>query len=273
VRIALLFDPAWLTNPGVERRLAAAGHEPVANPDWSELGTFELGFVRAHYWERGREDLFSKAVVLDALGVPHFHSIAVLLRGDDKAVSGQLFRRAGLRVPPTWVLEPQDELPRRDHGWVVKPRVAAKQEGVEVFDDRAQAQRYLRSCTLAQVVQERILGRYWRVVATADRAVRTYTMPVDERGVTALPDGVPRGVVEHPDPELELFGVRMVQALGARMMGLDILEDEQGQLWALEANAGFGFNPGDDAIEVAMVEEVASLQGVASATPTSPGSA
>jgi glutathione synthase/RimK-type ligase-like ATP-grasp enzyme len=259
MRIAALFDPTWATGPGVLRRLADAGHEVVADPPWDGLHTFEVGFVRAHYWEPGREELFSKAVLLDAIGLPHFHSIAVLVRGNDKIVSGELFRRAGLDVPATWVLGPGDELPPGRRRWIVKPPVGAQQAGVEVFDRRAHAQRYLDSCPTVQVVQERIAGRYWRVVATAERALRTYTMPVDARGVTALPHGAPRGVVDHPDPALERFGVEMVRALGGRMMGLDVIEDRSGRLWALEANAGFGFNPGDEVIEQAIVDEVEAI--------------
>ena len=259
MRTALLLDEDWETAARIVRLLSAAGHAPVVNPGWDELDGFDLGVVRANYWQPGLGDRFAKALVLSASGTPLLNSIAALLCCADKAVGGELMRRAGLYVPATWILGPDDPLPQRDHAWVVKPRVGAHQSAVEVFHDRQAAQRYLSGCASEQVVQARIAGRQWRVIATPTRAVRTYTMPLDARGVTALPDGMPRTVVDRPGRELEGVAVTAVGALAGDVLGVDVIEDADGRYWALEGNAGFGFNLGDAAVEEAILGEAEAL--------------
>jgi glutathione synthase/RimK-type ligase-like ATP-grasp enzyme len=259
MRIALFLQEDWDTAPRVVSLFQDAGHEPVVNPDWDALDGLDAGMVRANYWEPGLRTTLAKAMVVGSRGVPFLNSIASVRCCADKAVSGALMRSAGLDVPFTWLLRAGDLLPLRDHQWVVKPRVGAHQCGVEVFPDRGSAQRHLDSCSSDVVVQERIVGTYWRVIATPRRAVRTYSMPVDARGVTALPDGAERRVVDDPDPRLESVAVAMVRALGGTALGLDLIEDAGGRYWAIEGNAGFGFNVGDAEVEQTLVTEAERL--------------
>ena len=103
------------------------------------------------------------------------------------------------------------------------------------------------------MVQTYIPGRYWRVVATNEQAIRVYTMPSDSRGITALPSGRERDVVEMFEPELGRVAVEAVRAVGGVMMGVDVIEDLDGRLWIIEANVAFGFNVGDDEVETAIL--------------------
>jgi glutathione synthase/RimK-type ligase-like ATP-grasp enzyme len=259
MRVALLLQDDWESAPRVARLFLEAGHDAVVDPSWSELDSFDAAIMRANHWEPGRRDLMAKAIVIESLEIPLLNSVRSILCCADKAVTVRLLRAAGLDVPDTWTGPAGLRIPDRPHGWVVKPRVGAHQRAVEVFDRRDEAQRYLESCTSEQVVQERLVGRYWRVIATRERAVRTYTMPLDSRGVSELPDGVLRGVVDRPHPDLEAVGVEVVRALGGVMLGVDVIEDDDGRYWTLEGNAGFGFNPDDVAVERAIVAEVESL--------------
>jgi glutathione synthase/RimK-type ligase-like ATP-grasp enzyme len=263
MRAALLLQDDWESSPRVARLFLDAGHDCVVDPSWAELDSFDVAIVRANYWERGRRDLLAKAMVIESLGIPLLNSVRSILSCADKAVSVRLLQAAGLDVPESWTWSAGLSLPERPDGWVVKPRVGAHQRAVEVFARRADAQRYLESCSSEQLVQERIVGRYWRVIATRERAVRTYTMPLDSRGVTELPDGVQRSVVERPHPELEAVGVAAVRALGGTMLGVDVIEDTAGRYWTLEGNAGFGFNLGDAAVECAIVSEAEHLHAQA----------
>lgn len=259
MRVALLLQEDWESAPRVVRLFLDAGHDCVVNPSWAELDAFDVALVRANYWEPGRHELLAKAVVIESREIPLLNSVRSILCCADKAVSACLLQAAGLNIPDTWAGPTGLRLPDRPHGWVVKPRVGSHQRAVEVFAQRADAQHYLESCASEQVVQERIVGQYWRVIATRERAVRTYTMPLDSRGVTELPDGVLRSVVEWPPPDLEALCVGTVRALGGVMLGIDVIEDHDGRFWTLEGNAAFGFNPGDAAVERALVAEAESL--------------
>ncbi len=50
---------------------------------------------------------------------------------------------------------------------------------------------------------------------------------------------------EEAPPALAALARRMVATLGGGLMGVDVLRDEDGRLWALEANAPFGFDVTD----------------------------
>jgi glutathione synthase/RimK-type ligase-like ATP-grasp enzyme len=253
MRVALLLDESWETAPRVREVFLEAGHEPTVNPSLSRLRGFDVGMMRANHWKRGSADLFRRARRLEALGTPLFNSVRAIANCADKVVSGRLFERAGLATPASWLLGPGDPIPRSDRGWVIKPRVGSQQRAVEVFSAAAGAQRYLATCRNKQLVQERLMGPCWRVIATPETALRTYAIPVDARGITDLPDGEERGAVHDPDSTLEQFAVLMVRALGGTMLGVDVIEDASGAYWALEANAGFGFNIGDHAVEHGML--------------------
>jgi glutathione synthase/RimK-type ligase-like ATP-grasp enzyme len=263
MRIALMFEEDWETAPRIVRLFVDAGCEPAVNPAWGELDSFDLGMVRANFWEPGLADMLAKGLFIAAGGAPLLNSILAILSCADKVVSGELMRAAGLNVPATWIPRKGESLPERDHGWVVKPRFGSHQRGVEVFVDRDDAQRYLDSRSSERVVQERIIGRYWRIIATPERAVRTYAMPMDSRGVTALPKGALREVVDDASPDLQRVGTAMVQALGGSVLGVDVIEDGEGRYWALEGNTGFGFNLGDAQVEHAILDEAYALVNAA----------
>ena len=46
-------------------------------------------------------------------------------------------------------------------------------------------------------------------------------------------------------PSVEKLALQIADILELPLAGLDFLEDKQGQLWALEANASFGFDASD----------------------------
>jgi glutathione synthase/RimK-type ligase-like ATP-grasp enzyme len=262
VRVALLCDQTWETAARLVSVFRKRGHDPALDPAWRELDGIDLALVRGAYWEPRLRALLTKALLLDAQGVPFFNPLPTLLRADDKAVSSEILRMAGVRVPATWVVQPGEPVPRRAGSLVIKPVQGGKQIGVEVFHDPSTAQEYVDSRASVQVVQERIVGRYWRAVATAERVVRVYAMPSDARGVTALPPGQPREVVEEYPDSLESVAPATVRALGGVMMGIDVIEDRDGRLWVLEANVAFGFNVGDDDVERTLVDECERCAGL-----------
>lgn len=255
MRVALLCDETWETALRLETLLRDRGHEPLLNPSWDRLRGVDLGLVRGGYWEPHLRSLMTKALYLDADSVPFFNALTTLLRADDKAVSTEILREAGIRVPSTWLAGPAESLPPHRRPLIVKPVQGGKQAGVEVFRDHLSAVAYLRRCTSLQIVQTLIEGRYWRVIATDERVVRVYTMPSDERGVTALPKGQARDVVTDYPSALDHVAPASVRALSGAMMGVDLIEDHDGACWVLEANVGFGFNLGDEDVEQAILDE------------------
>jgi glutathione synthase/RimK-type ligase-like ATP-grasp enzyme len=259
MRVALLADEHWETTSRLLEVLPRSGIEVRLNPDWSDLPGCSIGVVRSDYWARGKELTLSKALVLERYGKPFLNSMRSLLLADDKAASGVVLRAAGVATPETWTVDPTTSCPELTTPLIVKPLKDSQSRGIEVFQTASEADRYIARCSRQQLVQPFIVGTTWRVVATATRAVRTYRVGVDERGITGLKPGERRPVVQEPRLELEEAAVAAVRALGGDLMGVDVIEDMARQLWVLEANPGFGFNSGDDAVEDVIVEELRRL--------------
>jgi [lysine-biosynthesis-protein LysW]--L-2-aminoadipate ligase len=236
-----------------------AGHELelVRFPDHRAASGFDAYFVRVVpgssidpplYWQA--------ATALELLGIPGLNSLRSQDVASNKALTALAFERAALRQPQIWLLDAGERPEQFEQPMIVKPLYGARAAGVALVDTLEQAlahaKEYGRPCLLQRFVPA---GRCIRVVATQERAIRVYEKRVGpDNPIASVANGADRVLLD-PDPELERLACAMVAAVGGGLMGVDVLE-AAGELWPLEVNASFAFDPEDTEIAQAFVGEL-----------------
>ncbi len=178
--------------------------------------------------------------VLELLGIPVCNPPRVIERTVDKALTHALLARAGLPVPPTWVVECREtaleilaQEQRAGRELVVKPLFGSQGNGVQLMREDTVAATgvyYLQS----RVDAGRNTWRDLRVFTVGGRA-RAAMWRCSRHWVTNRAQGA-RCTPARLEPALVRLAEAASRAVGADYAGVDLLPDASGQLWVLEVN-------------------------------------
>jgi glutathione synthase/RimK-type ligase-like ATP-grasp enzyme len=198
---------------------------------------------------------FRVASLLEAAGVPLLNPVGALVASSDKLVTHAVWAAHGIPQPRTWDLADLDGAwPPAGEPMVLKPAfcdgarhitlVSSLDEarGIEATwrEDEARGGEVRGPALLQEWIEEPACVRLF---ATPDRVSLAYEKS-REPGELVTHGTVYPHVYEAP-PSMARLARRMVASLGGGLMGVDILTDDRGRHWALEANAPFGFDVTD----------------------------
>ena len=188
---------------------------------------------------------------LGARGVTVLNEPAALLAAHDKLLTARLLRRNEIAHPWTWHSRPGRSVPRILGPVVVKPRFGSWGRDVHRCDDIGSLRRTLERVQgtpwyrrHGALVQELVppQGYDLRVLVAAGRvvgAVHRVAAPGEWRTNVAL-GGVRRPVAESPQ-EAGLVAVEAARAIGASLVGVDLLPDGFGGWVVAELNGAVEF--------------------------------
>lgn len=258
MRVALCTRNAG--NPVIQllaHTLTAAGHSADVIDDprqvLADADRWDVAFWRADS-RNAMIAAFAReaAVILDGRGVPFLNSLRSMNRAGSKLVSHALFAAAGLPVIPTWITpKPDQSLSSDVHGpLIVKPLWDKATRGISLCATLEEALEAARALDQPSLLQQPVAWRYQhRCVCTHQNVVRSYRDENPERGsatirgfdrFAALPE-------QTTNQRVAALAMAMICAVDGDLMRADILEDDDGRLWALEINSSFGF-PHDDQV-------------------------
>jgi [lysine-biosynthesis-protein LysW]--L-2-aminoadipate ligase len=250
VRLALVAHRLTSTN-------AALTAWPAREPLWSWLtpeaalatlvaGDVALGRLDVLPTLDGVDDGLWALGELEARGVQLLNGASALLACHDKHLTARLLEHAGLPHPKTSMVTPGELAPHVPSGAVVvKPRFGSWGQGVVRCDDPSAVPDLLAALEDAPwfrssgaLVQQLVppLGYDLRVVVAGERAIGAITRvspPGEWRTNVAL--GARRVATEAPLDAREL-AVRAAKAVGADLVGVDLLPDGSGGWTILELN-------------------------------------
>lgn len=189
---------------------------------------------------------------LGARGVRVLNPPNALLASHDKLLTARLLTRAGLPHPATrLVVAPNDSLPSQSGPVVVKPRYGSWGRDVERCDGPAELRRHLAS------LRERPWFRSHGALVQALVKPRGYDIRVIVAGgsvvgavVRVAPDGEwrtnvalgARRLPTTPPVEVKELALAAARAVGADLVGVDLLPVASGGWTILELNGAAEFN-------------------------------
>ena len=188
---------------------------------------------------------------LDARGVTVLNEPAALLAAHDKLLTARLLRRNGIAHPWTWHSRPARSIPRLLGPVVVKPRYGSWGREVHRCEDAESLRRTLERvqnapwyCRHGALVQELVppQGYDLRVLVAAGRVVGAVHR-VAARGEwrTNVALGGARRPVAEPPHEVGVVAVEAARAVGASLVGVDLLPDGFGGWVVAELNGAVEF--------------------------------
>jgi ribosomal protein S6--L-glutamate ligase len=181
-----------------------------------------------------------------AAGVPVFNPPGAIEAAVDKYLALARLDAKQLPVPPTWVGESAAEALKAfdalGRDVVIKPLFGSEGRGLCRVTDREVARRVaftLERLGAVLYVQKYIphQGHDYRLFVLDNRvvaAMRRYA-PTDEWRTNVAVGG--RAEAFRPEPALTDLALRSASAVGARMAGIDLLPDADGNIHVLEVNA------------------------------------
>ncbi|MDO3685962.1 RimK family alpha-L-glutamate ligase [Micromonospora sp. C28ISP2-4] len=222
------------------RRLSAGVGAPVG--PWSLVLNREISATRARY----------AAVSLEAAGTPVINSAAAIGTCGDKWLTSLALQRAGVATPRTVLaLTPEaaaEEIERLGYPVVVKPLSSSWGRRVSLVRDPDAAQAVLEHCAALPAPQAHLIYLQ-EFIDKPDRDIRVVV--VDGEPVAAAyrrsahwRTNVAQGAGTQPcplDDRLAKLAVATAEAVGADIAGVDVVEDRDGAMYALEVNAGVEF--------------------------------
>jgi RimK family alpha-L-glutamate ligase len=191
---------------------------------------------------------------LAARGVVVLNDPAVLLAAHDKLLTARLLRRHGIPHPQTWHVRGENAAPRWGRSVVVKPRFGSWGLEVHRCDDPEALQTVLARARGAgwyrrhgALVQELVppQGYDLRVVVAGGRVVGAafrIAAPGEWRTNVAL-GGIRREVSE-PPRDAAALALEAAGAIGASLVGVDLLPDSRGGWVVAELNGAVEFTHG-----------------------------
>lgn len=258
MRVLLLYtDAPWYAGAGYDRAWRTALEAEGAQVEqlaraperWYRDGApaAELDLVIAHVLAeevQGNGETLRAAALLEAAGAPLLNPVAALVASADKLATHAVWAATGVPQPRTWALDRVPAWPAPGRELVVKPNWGDGARGIATARSLGEARAHAGrdEALLQEHVEE---PDVIRIFATPDS-----TSPAYEK------DRAPGALVTHgttyprayePGPDLAGLARRMVATLGGGLMGVDVLRDARGGLWALEANGPFGFDVTDPA--------------------------
>ncbi len=168
---------------------------------------------------------------LNALGIPVYNKGGAIERSVDKGMTSLLLQRAGIPVPPTWVVSSADRGQRiwaqertAGHSLVVKPLFGSQGQGLARLsqDDSLPA---LEDYQGVYYLQRFVEGQHfdWRAFVINGGVVAC----MQRHSCMAAPK----------DRELETLAVAATQALDMDYAGVDLMRDTNGDLQVIEINS------------------------------------
>ena len=224
------------------------------------------------------------AALLESRGVTLLNPLSAIVTSSDKLANHAVWAAHGLPQPATALLSELASWPADGRPRVLKPALGDGARHIVLVDSLAGA-RAVEAAWRADeaaggerrgpaLVQEWIAEpRCVRLFATPEATSPAYEK--SRRPGALITHGTVYERVYAPPPPMAELARRMVASLGGGLMGVDILIDADGRLWALEANAPFGFDVTDDAQGdfVAAAAVAAATRARSGARPTARGSA
>jgi [lysine-biosynthesis-protein LysW]--L-2-aminoadipate ligase len=209
---------------------------------WRVVLNREISGTRARY----------AALSLEAAGVPTLNSAHASEVCGDKWRTSLALRQAGVPTPHAALALTPDaalvEIERLGYPVVLKPLSSSWGRRVSLIRDPDAAQAVLEHCAALPAPQAHLIylqsfvdkpGRDIRVVVVGDRAIGAVY-----RSATGWRTNVARGAtttVCDLHEELADLALRAARAVGARIAGVDVVEDTDGRLLVLEVNSGVEF--------------------------------
>jgi glutathione synthase/RimK-type ligase-like ATP-grasp enzyme len=258
VRVLLLYtDAPWYRGTGYDEAWRAALEAEGATVEqlprvperWYRDGppAAELDLVIAHVLAEevvGNGETLRAAALLEAAGAPMLNPVAALVASADKLATHAVWAAAGLPQPPAWALDRLPAWPAPGRELVVKPNWGDGARGIATARSLEEARGH--AGTDEALLQERVdEPDVIRIFATPHAASRAYEKHREPGALVTHGTTYPREY--DPPATLADLARRMVATLGGGLMGVDVLRDAAGTLWALEANGPFGFDVTDPA--------------------------
>lgn len=252
MKIALCTDgsiPDWL---GVLiDGFSLKGHQVVlaSSPESIQDEAFHLGWIRPVPEMREEERPYKKlALNLERLGIPFVNSAQSGRIYKNKYFSQKAFLESGLTPPKAHLV---DFAPNNlSYPQICKPLSLSRGEGVILVESIDQAKLHQLNIGHTCLVQDFVLAkRCIRVVASQDRVASVYEKKTRPGEVVAsVHMGAKRIPISEVSNQISEMANQMVGSVLGSIMGVDILEDENNQLWPLEANGSFAFDPFDSQV-------------------------
>ena len=180
---------------------------------------------------------------LEAVGIPVYNDGRAIERSVDKGMTSMLLQRAGIPVPPTWVVSSEEYGQRiwaqersAGHQLVVKPLFGSQGQGLVRLspDDLLpalvdyQGVYYLQRFIKDQHFDWRVFVINGRAVASMQRHGKHWINNVAQ-GATCIP--APQ------DRKLEALAEAATEALDMDYAGVDLMRDAGGDLRVIEVNS------------------------------------
>jgi tetrahydromethanopterin:alpha-L-glutamate ligase len=222
--------------------------EPMIVIPGCESGLPDAVFVRGVPGGSLQDVIFYLDILhtLKMLGIPVYNDAGAIERSVDKAMTSVLLQRAGLNLPPTWVLKDREtataiaeqEL-QNGHALISKPLFGSQGEGVRCYDKSTDL------FWLADSYGVFYLQRFVRCAGIGYSDIRAFVIHGEvvavmrRRGQSWL-NNVARGArceEMQADAELKWIACRAVQALSMDYAGVDLIENRQGEYIVIEVNS------------------------------------
>ncbi len=267
MRIALCTVPPFASHTqAVINALEAADVQlelydiPTELSDPEAAQSFDAAWMRIapHAVVTGRTPMYWQAAIsLEMAGIPLLNSTRSHEIVGNKLLSAIAMQNAGLPQPYTQLLSDVN-VDQLGSPFICKPIGGARAEGVVLVQNLEEAHRHAEELDQTCIVQTFIASSSCiRVVATPERAVRIYEKRVStDQPIASVAHGADRVIVDDPGGEMADLACKIVAACGGGLMGVDLLKANDGTLWALEINGSFAFDPDDDLICQAFVDEL-----------------
>lgn len=244
---------AELEQRGHELMLIESPEAAIDLPDaaWMRVVPGSFRSQIPYYWQA--------AQLLEVLDVPLLNPTRAHELASNKLVSYEIFRRAGMPQPLTMAAAGNESAADR-FPMVVKPQFGSRGRDIILAGCAAEVIEHGNSLGEMLLLQEQVKSRRClRLVATPDEVIDCY----EKRGepgelILSVYQGATR-VTAPVGAELIELATSACRLLGGRLMGIDILEDEDGQPWLLEANASFAFDADNAGLVAAFADQVEAL--------------
>jgi hypothetical protein len=200
-------------------------------------------------------DIFQQQQLLEAAGVRVLNRPTSVKAAMFKSHTAARLQAAQL---PGLALKPWREESFADGPLVLKPDVGWGGWGVQLVDNLSQARALVANSVASWVLQEYCRPAIcWRCIATPDDALTCYQkITASEQLVAAVSTGARREYRRHNG--VAALAQATVAAFAGDVLGIDMLENDQGMLAVIDVNVSFGFDTTNTALITALSEQISA---------------
>lgn len=262
MNIVLIRDPDNNHGYTWEKLLRQAGHQVIVVEEDDSLGHIKsvdiclpLVSIRDFQAENIR---YKAAVKLERAGVPMVNSTSGIAISSDKWQTYEKWKLAGLLQPKTFLLQSLTQLPDDiTKPFISKPRFGHSGKFVRLVNTVPASRELAKCCESPMLIQEYVeQPKSIRAIASNHEVLACYERMLPGSIAANVALGATRHYFE-PSEEMKKLATTMVSSLGGNLMGVDILEKD-GELYALEANVPFGFDPHNKKLQQKLIEFISS---------------